>query len=253
MALSFAIGDEAAWRHDGGSEIKIMSELQAVFEDQTRVARYVEQGPPAFAPGHAGMLQMAGVLLAERMGEHGEVLVVGAGGGLEIRHLAGFAQGWRFVGVDPASAMLDLARVTAGPAAGDRLSLIKGTVSDAPPGPFDAATCILVLGLIADDGTKQATLDGIRRRLKPGAPFILVDQCMDRQAPDFQLRLDRYAAYALASGVAAETVAGARRSIEALSSMVSVPREEQLIVEAGFKDIEVFYVGMAWRGWVAYP
>ena len=45
-----------------------MSELQANFDQPERVARYIEHGPPAFAPGHAGMLQMAGVLLAERMG-----------------------------------------------------------------------------------------------------------------------------------------------------------------------------------------
>jgi tRNA (cmo5U34)-methyltransferase len=229
-----------------------MSELQANFDQPARVARYIEQGPPAFAPGHAGMLQMAGVLLAERMPKEGRVLVVGAGGGLEIRHLARAAPGWHFVGVDPAPAMLDLARATAGPFADDRLTLIEGTVSDAPPGPFDAATCILVLGLIADDGAKQATLSEISRRLKPNAPLVLVDQCIDCSAPDFELRLDRYAAYALASGVDADTVAGARRALATSTTMVGASRNEQLLAEASFKDIEVFYVGMAWRGWVAY-
>ena len=112
-----------------------MSELNANFVDPERVKRYIEQGPPAFAPGHGGMLQMIGVLLAERMPEDSRLLVIGAGGGLETRHLAGVEPGWRFVGVDPASAMLDLARATAGSVAGDRLELIEGTVLVAPCRP----------------------------------------------------------------------------------------------------------------------
>ena len=229
-----------------------MSELNANFVDPERVNRYIEQGPPAFAPGHGGMLQMIGVLLAERMPDDGRLLVVGAGGGLETRYLAGIETGWRFVGVDPASAMLDLARATAGSVAGDRLELIEGTVLDAPAGPFDAATCILVMGLIPDDGSKLATLRGIRRRLKPAAPFILVDQCIDRSDPDFERRLDRYANYARRSGVDAATVAEARAAVGALESMVPARRNVQLLREAAFHDVEVFYVGFAWRGWVAY-
>ena len=229
-----------------------MNGLNANFIDPERVKRYTELGPPAFAPGHGGILQMVGVLLAERVSGDGQVLVVGAGGGLETCYLAGIEPGWRFVGVDPARAMLDMARAVAGPVAGNRLTLIEGTVLDAPAGPFDAATCILVLGLIADDGSKLAMLEEVRRRLKPDAPFILVDQCIDRSAPDVEHRLARYANYARRSGVDAETVAAARAAVAALESMVPIRRNEELLREAGFQHLEVFYVGMAWRGWVAY-
>jgi len=195
---------------------------------------------------------MVGVLLAERMPVAAELLVVGAGGGLETLYLAGIEPRWRFVGVDPARAMLDLARAVAGPVAGDRLTLIEGTVRDAPAGLFDAATCILVLGLIADDGDKLNLLVEAHRRLKPDAPFILVDQCIDRSAPDLERRLARYAKYALRSNVDAATVANAKTAIGKLESMVPAWRNEELLREAGFHDAEVFYVGMAWRGWVAY-
>jgi len=157
----------------------------------------------------------------------------------------------RFVGVDPARPMLDMARTVAGPAAGDRLTLIEGTALDAPPGPFDAATCILVLHVIPDDGTKARTLENVHRRLKPGAPFVLVDQCIDRSAPDFEQRVERYGAYALASGVDARTVSGAKEHLRANQCMVAPGRNEQLLRDAGFKQAEVFYVGMAWRGWIA--
>ena len=45
--------------------------IQADFDDPERVAHYTQQVPPAFAPGHAGMRQMVGVLLAERTPETG--------------------------------------------------------------------------------------------------------------------------------------------------------------------------------------
>ncbi len=148
--------------------------------------------------------------------------------------------------------MLDLARAVAGPVAGDRLTLIKGTALDAPAGPFDAATCILVLGLVADDGSKLAMLEEVRRRLKPDAPFILIDQCIDRSAPGIERRLARYANYARRSGVDDDTIAKAKAAVAALGSMAPDWRNEELLGEAGFHDAEVFYAGMAWRGWVVY-
>lgn len=222
------------------------------FHLRANVDRYLSNGPPAFTPGHAGLLQMAGVLLAERTPDDGQVLVVGAGGGLETRYLATASKTWRFVGVDPSAAMLELARETAGPAAGDRLQLIQGVVADAPAGPFDAATCILVMGLVPDDGAKLDLLREVRRRLKPGAPFVLADQCIDLAAPDRELRLDRYAAYARASGVDPATVAGARAMMDTSTTFVTPARNEALLREAGFEAIELFYLAMAWRGWLGY-
>ena len=148
--------------------------------------------------------------------------------------------------------MLDLARAVAGPTTGDRMTLIEGTVLTAPPGPYDAATCILVLGLILDDGSKLSTLEEVRRRLKPGAPFVLVDQCIHLSAPDALRRLKRYGQYALRSGVPADTVAKAKAAIGASTTMVPEWRDTELLRQAGFRDVELFYAGMAWRGWVAY-
>lgn len=229
-----------------------MSVFKPHFADPAFVDRYLRQGPPAFSPGHAGLMQMTGVLLAERAPDDATVLVVGAGGGLETREMASRHPGWRFVGVDPSPQMLDLARATAGPVAGDRLTLIEGVVADAPPGPFDAATCIFVLGIVPDRGGKLELLSGVHARLKPGAPFVLADQCMDRTAPDFGQRIDRYVAYARASGVDEDMLDKARTGMAANASLATRERNEALLAEAGFSGVEVVYRGMAWVGWVAY-
>lgn len=229
-----------------------MSTFQQHFADPEFVARYVERGPSAFMPGHAGVLQMVGVILAERMPSDGTILVIGAGGGLDTRALAKAGVGWSFVGVDPAPRMLDLARAVVGDEVNARLELIEGVVTDAPEGPFDAATLILVLGMIPDDGSKLAILNETRRRLRSGSPFVLIDRCDDRKGPHFKRNVDRYAAYAQASGVDAETVAGAYESQRANVGLVPPERNEALLSEAGFVHLDLFYVGMNWCGWVAY-
>ncbi|MCG8588079.1 MAG: class I SAM-dependent methyltransferase [Proteobacteria bacterium] len=228
-----------------------MSDFRAHFEDASFVSGYLRHGPPAFMPGHSGVLQMAGVLIRENASPDAHVLVVGAGGGLETRALAQLEPHFRFLGVDPAPRMLELAREVIGPEFSDRVDLLEGTADDAPLGPFDAATCILVLGLLPDDGSKHALLQAIRRRMKPRAPLILVDQCLDKAAADFEARLDRYASYARASGVDPQVVEQARAALAANPGLVASERNETLIEEAGFRDWEVFYVGMAWRGWLA--
>ena len=228
-----------------------MSGFRDHFEDDSMVGDYVRHGPPAFLPGHDGMLQMVGVLIRELATADAHVLVVGAGGGLETRALADQQPGFRFYGVDPAAPMLDLARTVIGPEHADRVELRQGTVNDVPPVAFDAATCILVLGLIPDDGSKLALLRGIRERLTPDAPIVLVDQCLDVAAPGLDRRLARYAAFALASGVEPAVVERAKEALRVNSCSVSSERDEQLIDEAGFHSREVFYKGMAWQGWIA--
>lgn len=229
-----------------------MSNPNYNFADPDFVAKYVEKGPAAFMPGQPGVLQMTGVLLAEKAPADGHILIVGAGGGLDTRALAKGQPDWRFTGVDPAGKMLDLARHILGEETMSRVTLIEGGVEVAPEGPFDGATLILVLGLIPDDGAKLALLQGIRRRLKPGAAFVLVDRCDSADNPQFDRNIDRYIAYAVASGVDPDTLTNARASHRGNTSMATAERDQQLLTEAGFTGVETFYYAMNWHGWVAY-
>lgn len=226
-----------------------MSAQDFFFADPAFAARYVD-GPPRFVPGHQDMLRMAAMLLGEDAPADAKVLVVGAGGGIELKHFAEAQEGWRFTGVDPSAEMLAVARITLGPSA-PRCNLIEGTVEAAPSGPFDAASCLLTLHMIPDDGAKLATLQAIRCRLRPGAPFVVVDHCLDKSDPQFARKLDRYARFALASGAPPDDVARACEGIRQVVPMISREREAQLLAEAGFNDIEIFYAGLLWTGWSA--
>src|SRR5688500_3897633 len=82
-------------------------------------------GPPRQVPGFAGLHRMTTMLLAERMPGDGRALVVGAGGGLELKAFADAHPGWSFDGVDPSADMLRLAAETVAPHA-NRVRLHQG-------------------------------------------------------------------------------------------------------------------------------
>lgn len=96
------------------------------------------EGPPRQVPGFASLHRMVSLLLAERTPPEASVLVLGAGGGLELKALADAHPGWSFVGVDPSADMLRLAEHTVGEHL-PRMQLHEGYIDGAPSGPFDAA------------------------------------------------------------------------------------------------------------------
>jgi tRNA (cmo5U34)-methyltransferase len=221
----------------------------AAFSDPAAVARYAE-GPPRFVPGFTDLHRMTGILLAERAAPDARVLVLGAGGGLELKALAEARPGWHFVGVDPAAAMLQQAERTLG-ALNARVQLQQGYIDDAPDGPFDAATCLLTLHFLAADERRRTAAE-IHRRLKPGAPFVAAHSSFPQAASGRARWLSRYAAFAVASGADPDLTEKARGAVEAHLSLLDPEQDAQVLREAGFRDVELFYAAFTWRGWVGY-
>lgn len=217
------------------------------FEDPDQVARYAD-GPRRFVPGFDALHRMTGLLLAEHAPADARVLVLGAGGGLELKALADAHPGWRFVGVDPAAEMLRAAERLLG-ADMDRVDLVHGYIEDAPDGPFDAATCLLTLHFLRPP-EREATVGGIHRRLRPGAPFVAAHGSFPQGDGERARWLDRYAAYAIASGVAPEQARQARTAVDANVAMLAPEHDEAILRGGGFTQVELFYAAFTWRGWV---
>lgn len=217
------------------------------FNDPQAVANYA-QGPARNVPGWADMLRMADLLLRERVPDHGTVLVVGAGGGLELRRFSDSNPTWSFFGVDPSPSMLSLARATLGPLM-QRVQLHEGYVEDLRAGPFDAATCLLTMHFVAMDA-RQSMLNEIRRRLRPGSPFVVAHLSFPQEAGQRERWLDRYAAFVASSGIEPAKARAAGEAIGARLSILSPEEDESMLRQAGFSDVELFYAGFAFRGWV---
>lgn len=219
------------------------------FSDPKAVARYAE-GPPRLVPGFAALQRMVMLLLAERAPDDARILILGAGGGLEIKAFAETRPGWSFDGIDPSAEMINLAQMTLGPLTA-RARFHLGLIDSAPEDPYDAATCILTLHFVERD-ERLRTLKEVRRRLKPGAPFAVAHFSFPQGADDRDRWLARYAAFAVASGVEPSQAENARSMIAARLSILSPEDDEQLLRDAGFSGVSLFYAGFAFRGWVAY-
>ena len=219
-----------------------------MFSDRARIANYAE-GPRRFTPGIEAVHRMTAILLAEHAPADASVLVLGAGGGLELTALAEAQPGWRFTGVDPAGPMLDLAREAMG-AHAHRADLIEGYVEAAPAGPFDAATCLLTLHFLPR-AERTRTLREMHRRMKPGAPLVVAHSSFPQDEPARGRWLDRYAAYAVFMGADPAQTAQARTAVGATLALLSPEEDEACLREAGFGEIEMFYAAFTWRGWVA--
>jgi tRNA (cmo5U34)-methyltransferase len=226
-----------------------MRSMLASFNDPEAAKRYGD-GPRRFVPGLADLYRMTAILLAERATRDARVLVLGAGGGLELRALVDAQPGWRFVGVDPAAAMLDEARRVLGPETA-RVDFCEGYIDDAPEGPFDAATCFLTLHFLeAEERTR--TVRELHRRLRPGAPFVAAHSSFPQGEGARALWLSRYAAFARASGADPDQVEKMRAAVDAHLPALDPEQDEAVLRHAGFSEISLFYVGLIWRGWIGY-
>lgn len=221
------------------------------FSDPDSVARYAE-GPVRLVPGFLALQQMTRLLLAERLRDDGDVLVLGAGGGLELLALARMQPEWSFVGVDPSANMLALAERTLGDHM-ERVELVEGFIDAAPSGPFDAAACLLTLHFM-DEPERRRTVRQIHRRLKPGAPFVTAHGSFPQQDACRTAWLNRYVAYAVASGGDPAQAKSARDAIEASSNvtMLDPETDERILRECGFPDAELFVAAFTWRGWIGH-
>jgi len=216
----------------------------------SRASPTYAEGPPRQVPGFESLHRMVSLLLDERVPADGSVLVLGAGGGLELRALADVHAGWSFHGVDPSAAMLDLARQAIGPH-GDRIQLHEGYVDVAPEGPFDGAVSLLTFHFIPL-GERLDTLRQLRRRLKPGAPLVIAHISFSQTEPERSAWIARHVAYPAGDDADPARLEAARQAIGSRLSILSPEAEEAMLREAGFTGVSLFYAGLSFRGWVAY-
>ena len=193
-------------------------------------------------------------LLQDSLKESARLLVVGSGTGMELINYSQQNPSWLLTGVDPASEMMEIARSQLENLS-DRIVLHTGYVDSLPKAePMDAATLLLVMHFVADDGSKLKLLKDIASHLKPGAKFILADLHGDKSATYFSQFIRTWQAlYFSQLDNTARVEAEAEFATAIANSIYFVPeaRIVELLQLAGFTNVSKFYNAFLFGGWIA--
>ncbi len=231
-----------------------MSESGAVRMFAADRAQAYDNRVRAAIPGYEALHGLACAVVAEATGGGGRILVAGAGTGAECIALGRSCPDSSLVGVDPAADMLALAeRKVAAHGLEGRIRLRAGSVADLPAdAPFDAATLLLVLHFLPDDGAKAGLLADIARRLKPGGALVLADLFGPAWDDPRQAELrGAWRRLQLEAGIAAEDVDKGFTRVDRDIHPVTEIRLAALLAEAGFGPPQPFFRALCFGGWLA--
>jgi tRNA (cmo5U34)-methyltransferase len=208
-----------------------------------------------FCGAYEEMFKLTHCYLRARLPKQAKILVVGAGTGMEISEFAPLNPGWSFCGVDPSADMLALAgKKICEKNLSCEIELRKGYVDDLKDEEvFDAATCILVMHFLKDDGTKLNLLESICKRLKSGAPFVLIDGFGEPGSMDFEEIKAAWKNYPIISGVPGEMVENVfNQVIMKMIQFVPESRIMELMETAGITRVSKYFSGFLYGGWIGY-
>lgn len=196
-------------------------------------------------PGYDALLSMVVALFQQHLPNNAHILIVGVGSGNELQVLSNVQSHWQFTGVDPSENMLAVAQSKVEQLGiSERVTLHKGVVDDLPLQPFDAATSLLVIHFLPDDGSKLNYLQAIASRLKPGSPFLLVDMQGDKQSDSFKLLFEGWQTRAKLAGMEPQRLTELASRVEQHLPCIPESRTLELLQQTGFKNVVRFYTAL---------
>lgn len=203
-------------------------------------------------PAYDAIYELTQHLLRDRLGKEARILVAGAGTGKEIIDCSQNNPVWSFTGFDPAEPMLSIAeKKVAAASMENKISLVLGLVDDVPEKDFDAATAILVMHFLPDDGTKLDFLKGISNKLKPGGSIILVDLEGEIGSDEYNTLSAAWKNQQLFVRDKKDRVEKEFNIREQEVHFIPQKRIESLLTEAGFTRIHKFFKAYLFGGYVA--
>jgi tRNA (cmo5U34)-methyltransferase len=203
-------------------------------------------------PAYHSIYELTQHLLRDRLNKEARILVAGAGTGKEIIDCSQNNSLWSFTGFDPAEPMLSIARKKVAAASlENKISLVQGIIDDVTEKDFDAATSILVMQFLPDDGTKLNFLKGISDKLKPGALIVLVD--LEGEIGSYEYNTFNAAWKNQQLFIRGENDRVRKEFIIREKEVHFIPQKriESLLEEVGFYKIHKFFKAYLFGGYVA--
>lgn len=174
------------------------------------------------------------------------LLVVGCGTGAEIERFVRAKEPWKITGIDPSPEMISQAAQNLQDF--KNVKLVEGIVTDMDASKkFGAATLLLVLHFMKDDGTKLNLLKRIAERLEKDASFVLLDITGTKYQIKENLNVLKHL---LPDNLNEEDITNRLHRIENELNVVSEERLIELLIEAGFEPPLRFFQNSIYMGWI---
>ena len=219
--------------------------------DPKKAMHYEEYARKALF-GYDQLFRMVLSLVAEKHNEIEDVLVVGCGTGMELTTFGNLMQNWHIIGVDPSEEMIKISKAKLDDQKlNSRILLHHGFVKSLPEREkYDIATLIFVMRFISEAKDRVSLLNGVAKRLKPGAKLIIVDQYGDPGLEEFQYMFRSWKYFMKYRGAKSELANKiAAQAIE--QNLITEEELLKLLSETGFEKTIHFYDSFIHGGWIA--
>lgn len=225
------------------SETHRFDEKQALNYDD-RIRRLI--------PAYAALHQMVNALLQSLLPADAQILVVGAGTGMDVITCGLANPNWSFTAIEPSEEMFELCRRNISQAGlSERVRLHCGYVENLPSGQnFHAATSILVSHFIQTEEDKVKYFSNISSLLKTDAPLVLADLYGERESEAFAVLFNGWKQFFSNSVSGVSEVDKASAYIQQDISFISEGRLQEILQKSGFGDIRVFFKTFLVGGWI---
>jgi tRNA (cmo5U34)-methyltransferase len=223
-------------------------------EFDSGIAQEYDRGVRRTLPTYDPMMRLSQTFLRSNLTKDASLLIIGGGGGNELKAFGPANPGWNFTAVDPSKAMLEVAKMkTRELEMESRVEFIRGTIADVPvESVYDGATCLLVLHFIAEVEDKLSLLKKLRSHLKPGSPFVLVSKVGETNDPEFKELVSLWKNYWLDNTSMTEEKVEELMKGTLTESVIPEEKLRELLAEAGFHRIANFFKTNHFGGWICY-
>jgi tRNA (cmo5U34)-methyltransferase len=206
----------------------------------------------AAIPGYEGLHEMAYALLRYLLPPAASVFVVGAGTGQELVAYGTANPDWSLTGVDVSPSMLAVANGRLREAGlEERVRLVHGEVAAVElERPCDAATALLVMHFLPDDGAKERLLRAMYERLATGGYLLLADLTGCPGDPAFERLFAAWGQHMVNGGRDIAEVAERLDHVRRDVSCIPEPRLLELLEGVGFAPPQRFYTAFLFNGWL---
>jgi len=202
--------------------------------------------------GYDEMHDLSYYLLKDSLPENAKILVAGIGTAHEAITYAKNQERWKMIGVDPASEMIKSSKnkITELGLA-NRIEVIEGKVENLKENNFDAATSILVMQFLKDNGEKENYLQNISDKMKKDAKLIVIDLEGEKGSEKFNLLLSAWKNHQYSTRDDKVQIDKDFAHVETDLQFIPEKRIIELMMATGFTRICKFYKSYLFGGYIA--